>query len=399
MIQSLTPELDSAGSAFKAAEAPACAASAPPLRSAWVEVDLRKFRSNLELITRELPPGVGFASVLKDDAYGHGALALAPIVQEFGARFIALSTLDEALALRKAGVTAPILLLGDRPEAELPWCVSHDLTCCLGNLETARKLAVLAAGAGKRVPVHIKINTGMNRYGARWTEAALLAEKVQRTPGLLLEGVMSHFAQSDEADKTYANLQISRFNEALQEFGRRGIRAGLRHLCNSGGFLDLQHAHMDMVRIGILPLGVFPSSVCRRIKGIEPVMTVKARIAAIQFLEQGDCVGYGMRYIAPGPRRIAVIAMGYGDGFPRVRNQGAVLIHGKRAPLIGGVAMDAFTIDITDIPEARLGDEAVLMGGQGEEEISVHEVAKLAGSVSYHILANWRSRLPRVYLS
>jgi alanine racemase len=171
------------------------------------------------------------------------------------------------------------------------------------------------------------------------------------------------------------------------------------HLCNSGGFLDLPQAYFDMVRIGILTLGVYPSSVCRRIPGIEAVMSVKARIAGIQNLQPGDTVGYGMRFVAQSPRRIAVLPIGYGDGFPRVRNQGCALLHGRRAPIVGGIAMDALTVDITDIPEARMWDEAVLMGQQGNEEISVHEVAKLKNSVSYDVLTSWRGRLPRIYVN
>ncbi len=172
---------------------------------------------------------------------------------------------------------------------------------------------------------------------------------------------------SDETDKTFALLQLERFNAVLAEMAQKGIRVKHRHLCNSGGFLDLPQAHFDMVRIGMLQFGVYPSKVCRRIPGIEPVMTVKARIAGIQNLQAGDVVGYGMRYQAASPRRIAVIPVGYGDGFPRMRNQGCVLACGRRAPLVGGVAMDAFTVDITDIPEAGLWDEVVLMGRQGGE--------------------------------
>jgi alanine racemase len=181
----------------------------------------------------------------------------------------------------------------------------------------------------------------------------------------------------------------------LRALEQRKISVKLRHACNSGGFLDLPHAHLDMVRVGILMYGVFPSSVCRRIPGIEPVMSVKARIAAIQKLKAGEVVGYGMRYTAPSERRIAVLPIGYGDGFPRVRNQGGVLLHGKRAPLIGGIAMDALMVDITDIPEAQMWDEAVIMGKQGGEEITVHDIAKLKNSVSYEVLTSWRLRLRR----
>lgn len=377
---------------------PTRAAPDLPPRPAWVEIDLLKLKRNFELIIRDKPRDLQLLSVVKDEAYGHGALPVARIALSCGARFLALSTLEEAVALRERGIRARLLLLGDRPSSELPWCVAHDITCCVSDSGSVLRLSQLAAEAGKRVPVHLKINTGMNRYGVRWDKALGLIESVTNAKALLLEGLLSHFSQSDEADKTYALLQLARFCEVLAPLETRGVRVPYLHLCNSGGFLDLPQAHFDMVRVGILALGVFPSSVCRRIPGIEPVMSVKARIAAIQDLQAGDSVGYGMRYTASSPRRIAVLPLGYGDGFPRVRNSGYALIHGKRAPLVGGVAMDALTVDITDIPAAQLWDEAVLMGRQGAEEISVHEVARLKNSVSYDVLTSWRSRLPRIYL-
>ncbi|MGA3283166.1 MAG: alanine racemase [Verrucomicrobiota bacterium] len=366
-----------------------------PLRPAWVEIDLARLRNNLRLIRRDLPRQVQLMAVVKDEAYGHGALDAARIALEEGAWGLGLSTLEEAMTLREAGITAPLLLLGERQETELPWCVEHDLTVCLNGLHTVRQLARIAAAHDKRVPVHLKIHTGMSRFGVRWDEALPLIERIVTEKSLLLEGVMTHFAQSDETEKTFANLQFSRFNEVLHGMAARGISVKLRHTCNSGGFLDLPHAHLDMVRVGILLYGVFPSSVCRRIPGIEPVMSVKARIAAIQKLKPGEVVGYGMRYTAPSERRIAVLPIGYGDGFPRVRNTGGALIYGQRAPLIGGIAMDALMVDITDIPEAQMWDEAVLMGRQGDEEITVHDIAKLKNSVSYDVLTNWRLRLRR----
>jgi alanine racemase len=366
-----------------------------PLRPAWVEIDLARLRSNLRLIRQDLPRAVKLLAVVKDEAYGHGAMDVVQIALEAGASGFGLSTLEEAITLRDAGITAPLLLLGERQEAELPWCVEHNLTVCVNEPHTIRELARAAAAAGKCVPVHVKINTGMSRYGVRWDESVPLLELIAAQKSLRLEGVMTHFAQSDESDKTFANLQISRFDEVLADLRRAGAPLPCQHLCNSGGFLDLPHAYRDMVRVGILMYGVFPSSVCRRIAGIEPVMSVKARIAAIQNLKPGEVVGYGMRYTAPGPRSIAVLPIGYGDGFPRVRNAGAVLLHGQRAPLVGGVAMDAITVDITEIPEAKMWDEAVIMGRQGNEEITVHETARLKNSVSYDVLTSWRLRLRR----
>jgi alanine racemase len=337
--------------------------------------------------------------VVKDGAYGHGLLPAARIATESGVNCLAVSTVEEAVKLREGGVRTPILLLGERQEAELSWCVAHDLTCCVSEPHGIAKLAQHAARAGKRVPVHLKINTGMNRYGVRWNEVPPVAEAIRAAKPLKLEGVFSHFSQSDELDKTFALLQLARFNEALDSLRQLGLEAGVRHLCNSGGFLDLPTAHFDMVRMWILPLGVFPSSVCRRLPGLTAVMSVKARIAAIQNLQPGDHVGYGMRYTAMENRRIAVLPIGYGDGFPRVRNLGHALIHGRRAPIVGGVSMDALTVDITEIPEAKLWDVTTLMGCDGAEEITVHDIAKLKNSASYDVLCSWRGRLPRIYVN
>jgi alanine racemase len=366
-----------------------------PVRPAWTEIDLGKLRRNLQLIRGDLPKSVRLMAVVKDEAYGHGALDVARVAVEEGAWGFGLSTLEEAMSLRDAGIQAPLLLLGERQEAELEWCVAHDLTVCVNEPHNIRALAKVAEKFGKRIPVHLKIHTGMSRYGVRWDEALPLVEKILAEKSLSLEGVMTHFAQSDETDKTFANLQFSRFQEILKTLEQKKISVLLRHTCNSGGFLDLPHAHLDMVRVGILLYGVFPSQVCRKISGIEPVMSVKARIAAIQKLKPGEVVGYGMRYTAAGERRIAVLPIGYGDGFPRVRNEGGALIRGRRAPLVGGIAMDALMVDITDIPEAQMWDEVVIMGRQGNEEITVRDIAKLKNSVTYDVLTNWRLRLRR----
>jgi len=267
---------------------------------------------------------------------------------------------------------------------------------CVNRVETVRVLGRLARESRKRIPIHVKLNTGMNRFGVRWDEAMPLFQAILEEESLVLEGVMTHFAQSDEADKTFANLQVARFDEVISKLKAKGIQYGMEHLCNSGGFLDLPHAHRDMVRIGILMYGVYPSAVCRRIPGIRPVMSVKARVAGFQNLKPGDSVGYGMRYKATTPRRIAIIPVGYGDGYPRVINTGEVLIRGRRVPIVGGVTMDALMVDVTELPEVSMWDEVVLMGEQGNEEISVHEIAKLKGSVSYDVLTSWRLRLKRV---
>jgi alanine racemase len=366
-------------------------------RPAWVEIDLAQLRENFRIIQRDKPANLKFMSVVKDQAYGHGAVEVGKIALEFGATHLAVATIDEALELRQRGIPAPVILFGERTDEELNLCCEHDFVCFINDIEKATRYAQRAADQNKRLSVHVEVDTGLSRYGVRWPEAVAVIEHISKLKSLTLEGVMSHFAMSDELDKSFALQQLERFQQVLHQMATKGIRVKYRHLCNTGGYLDLPQAHFDLVRIGILPLGVYPSQVCRRLAGIKPIMLVKTKVAAIRDLEVGDFVGYGMRYRAESPRRIAVLPLGYGDGYPRVRNKGHVLIHGRRAPVIGGNAMDAMMVDITDIPQTKLWNEVVLMGKQGSEEISVHEIAQLKGSVSYDILTGWNWRLPRVY--
>ncbi|HRI16515.1 MAG TPA: alanine racemase [Verrucomicrobiota bacterium] len=367
-------------------------------RSAWVEVDLSALAQNCRLIRADLPARTQLLYVVKDDAYGLGAVPAARVALANGANQLAVFTLGEAAELRDAGISAPILLLGERLPEELPSALELNLEPCVGRIEIAEQLSKLGLKRGQQVPIHVKVNTGMNRYGFPWRTFSTLSRNLADLRGLDFAGLLSHFAQSDELEKGFARTQLVRFQQCLADLQAVGVQPRLIHHCNSGGFLDLPDAHFDVVRVGLLAHGVYPSSVCRRIPDLRPVMSVKARITAIQMLEPGDTVGYGMRWRAERPSRIGVLSLGYGDGFPRVRNEGGVLIHGQRVPLVGGVTMDALMIDLTDLPVADVGDEAVLMGRQGEAEITAHDLAALKRSVSYDLLASWRARLPRVYL-
>ncbi len=365
-------------------------------RPAWIEIDLARLRRNFEIIFSDKPAHVALLSVVKDQAYGHGAATVARTALDAGASYLGVATLGEALELRQVGVHAPILIFGERPPDQYEDCVRQHFTCFVNSESAARDLARVARRVGKEAPVHVEVDTGLSRYGVRWEHALDVISAVAGTPGLRLEGVMSHFAMSDEEDKSFALLQLDRFRQVLDGMDRLGIRVRYRHMCNTGGFLDLPQAHFDMVRLGILPLGVYPSQVCRRIPGLEPVMTVKTRVAVLRDLQPGDFVGYGMHYRATERRRIAVLPVGYGDGYPRVRNRGEVLVRGRRAPVVGGNAMDAMMVDVTSIPEVQPWDEVVLLGRQGKEEISVHEIARWKGTVSYEVLTNWSWRLRRV---
>lgn len=366
-------------------------------RSAWVEVDLDRLADNFRRLRAALPPPKRLLFVAKDDAYGLGSVTAAQVALAHGADQLAVFTLGEAAELRDAGISAPILLLGERLPEELPWVLELGLEPCVGRLEIAQPLAELGRRRNRPVPVHLKLNTGMNRFGLPWREAGAWSRTLAGLTGLEFAGVLSHFAQSDELDKTFARVQLGRFQQCLAALHDAGIVPRQVHHCNSGGFLDLAEAHFDLVRVGILAQGIYPSSVCRQLAGLRPVMSVKARLVATQNVEPGDTVGYGMRWRAERPGRIGVLPLGYGDGYPRVRNEGSVLLHGRRVPVVGGVTMDALMVDLTDLPEAQVGDEAVLQGSQGAETITVQEVAALKRSVTYDVLVNWRHRLPRVY--
>ncbi len=367
------------------------------VRPAWIEIDLAQIEKNFEIISKDKPAQLKFIAVVKDQATGHGAVEVGKIGLKFDAVYLAVATINEALEIRKNIPEAPVMILGERTDEELELCLGNNFTCFINDIEKADKYAKLAESANKRPVVHVKVDTGLNRYGVRHTKAIDVINYISKMKQLDLEGVMSHFAMSDELDKSFALTQLERFENILNEMENRGIKVKYRHICNSGGFLDLPQAHLDMVRFGVLPLGVYPSLVCRRIPGLEPTMSVKCKIAAIRDIEVGDYVGYSMHYRAESPRRIAVLPIGYGDGYPRVRNKGGVLIHGKRAPIIGGNAMDAMMVDITDIPETLVWDEVVLLGKQNGQEIDAREIAQLKGSVFCDVLAGWNSRLPRVY--
>ena len=366
-------------------------------RSAWVQVDLEQLARNWEILRREVPASVSLMFVAKDNAYGLGAVETARVALNHHADSLAVFTLGEAQELRDAGITAPILLLGERLPDEVPHVVELNLEPCVGSIEMAEAFSHAGQAQGKPVAVHLKINTGMNRFGFAWRRVESWGPILKTLPALEFRGALSHFAQSDELDKGFARTQSQRFERVLERLAILSIQPQWIHHCNSGGVLDLPDAHFNRVRVGLLAQGVYPSEVCRRIEGIGPVLSLKARLTVIQELEAGDTVGYGMRWRAERPSRIGVLSVGYGDGYPRLRNQGQALLHGRRVPIVGGVTMDALMIDLADVPEAQLGDEAVLLGMQGTDCITVQELARLSGTVTYDVLAGLRARLPRVY--
>ncbi len=369
------------------------------IRSAWVEIDYTQLLKNFELINADTPAHLKKLCVVKDQAYGHGGVIVAKAARDAGYHYLAVETIDEAIELREAEITLPILIFGEVSDAEFTACLTYNITCCVNDIDKAKRFNAACLAQGIHHPIHIEIDSGMSRWGVRWNNALPVIEFItNECTGLMLEGMMSHFAMSDEADKTYANLQHSRFMEVIIALKQANISIPLIHMSNTGGLLDLPHAHFNMVRSGILHLGVYPSLVCKRIEGLKPVMSVKAQIPALRQLQPGDCVGYGMHFTASKPMQIAVLPIGYGDGYPRVRNEGYVLIGGQQCSVVGGNAMDAMMVDVSHLTNVAVGDEVVLMGGQGNEWIDPRDLVQWKKTVCYEILTGWRARLPRRYV-
>ena len=372
------------------------------LRPAWLEIDLNQLKKNMDLIIDDMKvqpnERLKFTSVVKDQAYGHGAVKIAGVIKRYNPEFFAVATIDEALELRKFYPDINIFLFGERPINQWKICLENDFTIFIHDLKLLEEYRRLSERFNKKARIIVEIDTGLSRYGFRWDRASEILSYMFSEKRIKIHSLMSHFAMSDELDKTFANKQLSRFHHLINKIESFEGNPCFYHMCNSGGYLDLPNAHFDMVRIGILPLGVFPSSVCRRIQGLTPIMSLKAKIAYIREIEKGDHVGYGMRFTADKKMTIAVIPVGYGDGYPRVRNEGWVLIKGVKAPIIGGNAMDVMMVDISHIPGVQLWEETVLLGCQGKEEITVHDLAKLKNTVSYDVMNNFNRRLPRIYI-
>lgn len=372
-------------------------ATLPFARPAWIEVDLDAVTHNL----RQLRAGLGdvrLCAVVKADGYGHGAVMIARHLEAEGVERLAVVSLDEAAELRRAGVGTAILNLGPIFPDQARRAVELDIEQMAWEPRLLDALEGAAQSLGRRPRIHFKIDTGMSRYGIPWPEALTLISRMGEWPHLEWLGAMTHFPMSDGLDKSFALLQIERFTGIRRAAAAEGWQIPLWHMCNSGGVLDLPQAHLEMVRVGLMLYGHYPSQEVRRPYDLRPAMQVKCRLAALRTIGRGDTVGYGRRFMAEGTERVGVLPIGYADGYDRkLRNIGQVLLHGQRAPIIGGLCMDACFIRLTGMAEAAAGDPVTLMGREGGEEISPHEIARLIDSVSYEVLARWGRRLPRLY--
>ncbi|HKM22876.1 MAG TPA: alanine racemase [Lachnospiraceae bacterium] len=367
-----------------------------------VKVDLDAIAYNLEGMHHKLNPDTKMLAVIKTDGYGHGAIPIAQELEHFDYLFgYAVATAEEAFALRGAQLQKPILVLGYTFEDTYEKMIAQQIRPTVFKLETAAKLSEYAVKLNQKVFIHIKIDTGMSRIGFLPNEEALRTiEAIAKLPMIEIEGIFTHFAKADYADKQFALQQLHLFETFIKQLEERiQFRIPLHHCANSAAIMELPEACMDLVRAGVSMYGLWPSEEMRRdeIK-LKPALQWNSCIVWIKEIEAGTAVSYGGTFVASKTMRIATVPVGYGDGYPRtLSNKGSVLIGGKRAPILGRVCMDQMMVDVTDIPEAKEYDKVVLLGSMGEETISAEELGELSGRFNYELVCDISPRDPRIY--
>ncbi len=366
-----------------------------PNRAVWAEIDLGAIEHNIKEIKKCITGGAKFCAVVKANAYGHGALAVARKAVELGADYLAVAALSEALQLRDAGFTTPILILGLVEPTDAQVLVDRDITQTVCTMELAEAISAEAVRQGKKARVHMKIDTGMGRIGIRSDEAGEFAKQLTMLPGLELEGMFSHFALADAKDKSYAHVQLELFKRAIQQVEERGIQIPIRHIAESAAILELPEAHFDMVRAGVILYGLWPSEEVQHVIELRPAMKVCAKLMFVKKMQAGETISYGRTCAMARESRIATLPLGYADGYIRAfGGRAAVEIAGQRAPIVGRICMDQCMIDITDIPEASEGSTAVIFGS---DTLTADELASWLGTINYEVVCLMAPRIPRVY--
>lgn len=365
----------------------------------WAEIDLDAIEFNVKAFKKHVGERVKVIAVVKANAYGHGAAPAARTALAAGAELLAVHRMIEGVELRRAGITAPILIMGYTPPDGAEQVVEHRLTPSLVTPEFARALAGRARAAGVEIAVHVKVDTGMNRYGLLPDEVPEFLRLLDELPGVRLEGLFTHFATADWRDLTHTLQQLEIFQQARQAARDAGIEVPLVHAANSAATMRLPQAHFDAVRPGIAMYGMDPSDEWAPVFEIRPALTLKSTVSRVRMLPEGAGVSYSRTHITGRPTRAALVPVGYGDGYHRIlSNKSAVLIRGKRAAIMGRVCMDQFVVDASDIPDVQQDDEVVLVGRQGEAVIRAEEVAALAGTINYEVTTSLLPRVTRVYL-
>jgi len=373
------------------------AMDATVLRPTVVEVSLARLTENLRAIAAAVAPAA-VMPIVKANAYGHGLVEVARHLVRLGASRLGVAFLEEAVALREAGVTLPILVMGGILGNQIPVFLRHGLTLAASSVDKLRHIDEAARDLGVTARVHLKIDTGMERIGVHYYNAHGLLERAAECRHTVVEGIYSHFANADAADLDSARLQLARFLDVLQWYDKRGAAPPLRHMANSGAILQLRESHLDLVRPGILLYGVYPSAEVRRTIAVRPALSWKSRVVYFKVVTPGHPVSYGSTWQSDHPVRVVTVPVGYGDGYFRaLSNVARVIIRGKTYPVVGRVCMDQIMVNI-EWETAYNGDEVVLLGAAGDETITCEDLAGWAGTIPYEVLTNINTRVPRVYV-
>ena len=361
-----------------------------------VKIDLDIIERNFDAVREKA--GVPVMAVVKADAYGHGAIQVARLLQDKCA-FFGVSSIHEALELRQAGLTTPILILGQTPIAAFPTCIREGIRPTIFHLEDAKALSAAAQEVGMDAPFHFAVDTGMSRIGFQVTEEdADICRQIANLPGLTPEGIFSHFATADCADLSKAKAQAVLFDQFVDMLKDRGLIIPIRHLDNSAGLMNFPH-HYEMVRSGIVTYGMYPSQeVAPELLPLEPALQWLSRVTHVKTLPAGREISYGGTYVTTKPTVVATIPVGYADGYRRnLSGKFYVLIHGKKAPILGRICMDQMMVDVTDIPDVKCNDRVVLVGKFDDEQITMETISAAADSFNYEFVCGISRRVPRLY--
>ena len=374
-------------------------------RRVWAEIDLDALAYNYDLIRASLKPGTRLCCVIKANAYGHGASAVARLYERLGADFLAVSNVEEALQLRRAEVGVPILILGYTPPSCVEQLAEHALTQCVYSYEYAELLSVCAQRASVTLDVHVKLDTGMGRIGLRYRgdgqDAGTLVqiERICAMPSLRATGIFMHFASADEGDagEDFSQRQHALFDDAVKRLAARGVHFTLKHCANSAALCDYTDMHGDMVRAGIVLYGLQPSQELRHGLPLRPAMTLKSVVSHVKTISQGETVSYGRTFVAERDMKIATVPIGYADGYFRSSSKGgaALLVRGRLCPVVGRVCMDQLMIDVSALPLVCMGDEVTVFGQS--PALTAQQLAELNGTIAYEIICAIGVRVPRVY--
>ena len=371
--------------------------SGSPTPPVWIEVDLSAIQKNFRQIRRFVSPHVKVLSVIKANAYGHGLLPVARALTEAGSDLLAVASVVEAVALRQAGVSGKILVLGQLLPEEAPLVAQYKLTQAIGDLGAAKAISRAVSLGERPVEVHLEVDTGMGRYGVWHEEAVSLFRRLMEFPGIHCEGIFTHLSSGGQSAQV-TEEQLLRFGQLIQRLEKARLPIGIRHAANSVGMLRYPESHWDLVRTGLLIYGASPVKEAQPIE-IRPALSLKSRVRFIKAMQPGQTVSYGATWKAERPSVVATVPVGYAHGYVRaLSNKADLLVRGVRAPVIGRITMEDLMCDVTGLPGVQVGDEVVLIGRQGKEQITAEELARHARTIPYEILVGLSPSIPRRYL-